>query len=526
MTLLGYPSRRSPLIARNVVATSQPLAAQAGLRMLQQGGNAIDAAVAAAATLTVVEPTGCGLGSDAFAIVWDGTTLHGLNASGRSPRALSLHDYDGLAAVPLRGWMSVTTPGAISAWVELSRRFGSLPLATTLEPAVTLARDGFGVSPLISGWWRRSVEAFRAFPDWMTTFAPAGRGPAAGELVRLPDHARSLAQIASSGGEAFYRGELADRIDDASHHAGAALRKGDLEAHRCEWVGTLSQRYGDRVLHEIPPNGQGIAALMALGILSHLGLTAADPDSPDALHLQIEAMKLALIDAYKHVADPAAMAVSAGWLLDETRLANLADTINLKQASDPPRVLLQRGGTVYLAAADAAGRMVSFIQSNFHGFGSGIVVPGTGIALQNRGHGFVLDPTHPNRLAPAKRPFHTIIPGFLMRGDGTPDACVGIMGGAMQAQAHVQAVLRLVDVRQDPQTTLDAPRWRVMTGRDVWIEPGLPEACYAELTRRGHVLRRDAPFEEFGGGQIILRLDNGLYEAGSDSRKDGQAVGW
>jgi gamma-glutamyltranspeptidase/glutathione hydrolase len=523
-----YPSRRSPIHAKNVVATSQPLAAQAGLRMLLAGGNAADAAIAAAIALTVVEPCSNGIGSDAFAIVHDGWRLHGLNASGRSPALLTRDVLPmGAAEMPKRGWLPVTVPGAVSAWAALHAKFGKLPFERLFEPAIEYAEHGFAVSPLIADAWRRSVAVFREFPDWMATFAPTGSGPNAGDVIRLPDHARTLRLIAQSKGEAFYTGELADAIAKHARATGGLLRKDDLKRHRADWVDPISTDVHGHRLHEIPPSGQGIAALIALGILRHFDdhLAKLGPDHPTALHLQIEAMRLALADAYAHVADPAHMRCSAEHLLSEKYLERRAALLDAKQASSPKASDLPRGGTVYLAAADASGLMVSFIQSNYWGFGSGIVVPGTGISLQNRGHGFSVDPRHANCVAPRKRPFHTIIPGFLTRADGSADACVGVMGGAMQAQGHVQVTLRMLRWGQDPQTALDAPRWRVLDGVKLMLEAAVAKRTRNALAAMGHEIV-EAPSEEFGGGQIIRRGINGHYVAGSDWRKDGQAVGF
>ncbi len=523
-----YPSQRMPLMARNVVATSQPLAAQAGLRMLLQGGNAVDAAIAAAATLTVVEPTSNGLGSDAFALVWDGERLHGLNASGRSPRALRPERFAGADALPYSGWDSVTVPGAVSGWVALHERFGSLALETLLGPAVTYAAEGFAVSPITARAWSLSRARFADQPDWQRAFAPGGTTPRAGETWRFPDQARSLMCIAETAGEAFYRGDLADAIAAHARSGGGLLEHDDLAEHRPEWVAPLSTPYGGFDLFELPPNGQGLAALIALGILRHRPDLHDHPlDSPRWLHLQIEALKLALADAERWIADPDHMTeVAAAQLLDDAYLVERAALIDAKRAGDPGHGTPPAGGTVYLSAADAAGRMVSFIQSNYAGFGSGVVVPGTGIALQNRGAGFVLTPGHPNRVGGGKRPFHTIIPAFLTEA-GAPRCSFGVMGGPMQAQGHVQMTLRLVDQRQNPQAASDAPRWRVLAGRSLAVEASLPAATLQVLLELGHDVNVTPPDQSFGfgGAQLVWRDETG-YVAGSDHRKDGQAVGY
>lgn len=523
-----YPSRRSPLLARNVVATSQPLAAQAGLRMLLAGGNAVDAALAAAITLTVVEPTSNGIGSDLFAILWDGQELHGLNASGRSPKALTRERFAGRDTVPLRGWDSVTVPGAVSGWRALSERFGALPFERLFESAIEYASEGFALAPITARAWAASQAGFAEHPDWQAAFAPGGRVPAAGELWRFPDQARTLEEIAASGGESFYRGRLAEAMVAHARAAGGLLAIEDLAEHRADWVGTLSTSWGGHALHEIPPNGQGIAALIALGILRHVpGFAALEVDSVDWLHLQMEAMKLALVDAERWVADDDAMReVRPLDMLDDGYLAERARLIDPRRAGDPGHGVPGRGGTVYLSAADASGTMVSLIQSNYYGFGSGVVVPGTGISLQNRGAGFVLDPHHPNVVAPGKRPFHTIIPAFLMEG-ADPRCAFGVMGGPMQAQGHLQMVLRMVGHAQNPQAAADAPRWRLTGARGVAMESSFPAATLEALRALGHEITLSEPEVSFsfGGAQIVWRTEHG-YVAGSDPRKEGQAVGY
>ncbi|MDG4648438.1 gamma-glutamyltransferase family protein [Roseibacterium sp. SDUM158017] len=523
-----YASRRSPVLADNVVATSHPLAAQAGLSMLARGGNAVDAAIAAAAALTVVEPTGNGLGSDAFCILWDGTSLHGLNASGASPAAWGPDRFRGRDAMPFRGWDSVTVPGAIGAWVALAERFGTLDLPILLAPAISYAEAGFTVTPVIGALWQRGAETLSEQPGFAEAFMPGGRAPRAGERFRNPDQARSLQLIAETSGRAFYEGELAERIAAHARENGAALTEADLAANRPEWCGTLSTGFGDSVLHEIPPNGQGIAALMALGMLDHLGLQDLEADDPLALHLQIEAIKLAFADLEAYVADSSHMTeVTPAHLIDPDYLKARARLVSRDRAQRHGPGAPRAGGTVYLTAADASGMMVSFIQSNYAGFGSGVVVPGTGISLQNRGAGFKLEPGHPNEVGSGKRPFHTIIPGFLMR-DGAPRMSFGVMGGPMQAQGHVQMVLRTQLWGQDVQTAADAPRWRFVEGNAVACETSLPADTLARLAGLGHEISVEAPDSAFGfgGAQLVERLPSGGYSAGSDPRKDGQAVGF
>jgi len=523
-----YASHRSAVLADNVVTTSQPLAAQAGLSMLQRGGNAVDAALAAAIALTVVEPTGCGLGSDAFAMVWDGDRLHGLNASGRSPAGWDEAWLASHATLPERGWDPVTVPGAVSAWSALSERFGKLPFATLFEPAVTLCERGFAVSPIIAAAWAVGAATLKEQPGFADHFMPEGRTPLAGERFLNPDLGATLADIAATGGESFYRGALAERIAAAAGAHGAPLSEDDLASHACDWCGTISREFDGVSLHEIPPNGQGIAALMALGMLEHTAIRDLGPDDPRGMHLAMEAMKLAFRDCDAFVADgPSMTPVGVDELLDDDYLAARAALIDPLRAQDFGSGAPRRGGTVYLAAADAAGMMVSFIQSNYMGFGSGAVVPGTGIHLQNRGAGFTPIAGHPNAPGPRKRPFHTIIPGFLMRG-ADPLMAFGVMGGPMQAQGHLMMMLRTQLYGQDVQAAVDAPRWRVTAGLGVACEASVPAATRQALSDLGHdvvVEEPDAAFG-FGGAQLVHRLEGGGYAGGSDPRKDGCAVGF
>lgn len=525
-----YASARAPVFGRAAIATSHSLASQAGMAMLLRGGNAVDAILAAATALTVVEPSGNGLGSDAFALVWDGRALHGLNSSGRSPAGWTPERFAGRGTMLQTGWDSVTVPGAVAAWAELSRRFGRLSLEEVTAPAVRFAREGFGVTPIVARLWDMAAEALGGQPGFAAHFLPGGEAPRAGEVFRSEAHARSLELIAATGGEAFYRGELARAIAaDAARHGGA-MTEADLDAHRADWVETLSQPYAGAVVHEIPPNGQGVTALMAMGILGALGDEGrgAGVDDVDTVHLAIEAIKLAMADAAAFVADPVAMPFPAATLLDPDYLAERARLIRRDRAGDPGHGAPGRGGTVCLSAADADGMMVSYIQSNYMGFGSGVVVPDTGISLQNRGAGFVLQPGHPNEVGPRKRPFHTIIPGFATGADGAPLMAFGLMGGFMQAQGHVQLAQRIIGYGQNPQAAADAPRWRVLSGRSVAVEPSMNPALIEGLRARGHEVVVEAPDNVFGfgGAQIVLRRDDGLYVAGSDPRKDGLALGW
>ena len=521
-----YPSQRMPLLAKNVVATSQPLAAQAGLQALVKGGNAVDAALAAAITLTVVEPTSNGIGSDAFAILWDGEKLMGLNASGRAPAGWTPERFKGRAAMPTQGWDAVTVPGCVSAWVALSQRYGKLPFPDLFQAAIRYARDGFMVSPITAANWARQAPNFKGFSEFAWTFLPKDRAPRAGERFYCPQQAETLEEIAATKGESFYRGKLAERIALASQADEGAHTLADFAAHRCDWVEPLSVEYRGYRLHEIPPNGQGIVALMALGILRHFDLSALPVDGADSLHLQIEAMKLAFADAYRYVSDAATMEFDAQKLLADDYLARRAKAIDMKRAQTPPPGDPRAGGTIYLTTADANGMMVSYIQSNYMGFGSGVVVPGTGISMQNRGAGFSLKPGHPNRVGPGKRPFQTIIPGFLTR-DGKPVMSFGVMGGQMQPQGHTQMVTRIVDYQQNPQAASDGPRWIVNNDFSVSFEtPRYAPGVLDDLKARGHrIVDPEAAMFGFGGAQLIWRLDDG-YCAGSDHRKDGHAIGY
>jgi gamma-glutamyltranspeptidase / glutathione hydrolase len=520
-----YRTPRQPLLARNVVVTSQPLAAQAGLRMLQEGGNAVDAAVAAAITLTVVEPTGNGVGSDAFAQVWDGTQLQGINGSGRSPAAWSAEHFSRYESMPLLGWDAVTVPGAVSVWAALSRRFGVLPFATLFRTAIEYARQGFPVAPITAHRWRETAATFREFPEFCRVFLPGGAPPSPGDLVRFPELAETLEELAATDGESLYRGSLAERICRCAEQQGGLLSSDDLAGHQPLWVSPLAIDYRGYTLHELPPNGQGLAALLALGILERFDLAGEPVDSAGSVHLQAEAMKLAFADVFNYLADPQAMRIDGSLLLDPAYLDERARLIDRWQASFPGPGLPAEPGTVYLAAADERGMMVSLIQSNYFGFGSGIVVPGTGISLHNRGAGFTLETGHPNQVAGGKRPFHTIIPAFVTKA-GRPFMAFGVMGAHMQAQGHVQMMTRTFDYRQHPQAASDAPRWQVNHDLSLSIEDGFALDVAEQLARRGHRIVSGVPTHVFGGAQLIRRMEDGWYLAGSDHRKDGQAVGF
>lgn len=530
----GYPSRRLPVFGNNVVSTSHPRAAQAGLSMIARGGNAVDAAIAAAAVMAIVEPCSNGLGSDAFCILWDGKGLHGLNASGFSPAAWT-PDYfrakygADAKTLPQRGWDAVTVPGAVASWVALSERFGKLPFADLMEPAIAIAERGFLVSTNVQHKWAAAatLPQLTGQPGFREVFLPKGRAPFVGEHVTMPGAARALRLIGETKGEAFYRGEIADALEANAKANGGALTAADMAAYAPDWVTPVAQDYRGYTVHEIPPNGQGITALMALGILSHFDLAGLSADGVEAQHLQIEAIKLAFADVYRYVADPRAMEISPADMLDKDYLASRARLIDPRRAQRFAPGNPVKGGTIYLAAADASGMMVSFIQSNYQGFGSGVVLPEWGVSLQNRGFGFSLNPERANVVAPRKRPFQTIIPGFLTKG-GQPVMSFGVMGGNMQPQGHVQTLVRMLDFAQNPQAACDAPRWRFDEGLSINLEPGNSPELLDGLAALGHeVAVLNDTYQDFGAGQFIWRMGDPAvegYAAASDPRRDGQAA--
>lgn len=519
-----YRSQRMAVFAENAVATSQPLAAQAGLRMLLDGGNAVDAALATAITLTVVEPTSNGIGSDAFALIWDGSELHGINGSGRSPSAWSPERFSDYDVMPQFGWDAVTVPGAVSVWAELSRRFGVLEFAKLFEPAIYYANNGYGVSPITAQKWREAAPSFVDFPDFCATFLPGGKPPRAGDLFKSKEMAETLKEIGASYGESFYRGRLAEKIADCAQSQGGLLSFDDLAEHKVLWVEPISCTYRGNKVHQIPPNSQGLGVLQCLGILNEFDLSGYPVDSADSVHLQVEAMKLSFSDIFRHLADPEAMSIDQQNLIDSHYLAKRASLIDMDSARFPQSGFATEPGTVYLSTADSSGMMVSFIQSNYHGFGSGIVVPETGISMHNRGCGFTLEKGHPNQVGGSKRPFHTIIPGFVTR-DEKPVLSFGVMGAHMQGQGQVQMLTRLFDYHQNPQTASDAPRWHVAPTGELSLENGVSSAVVNELKDRGHTVLVDDPQSLFGGAQLIQRIVGG-YICGSDHRKDGLAVGF
>ena len=535
-----YPTVRTLVFARNIVATSQPLAAQAGLSMLARGGNAVDATVAAAAVIALVEPCSNCLGADNFAIVWDGARLHGLNSSGIAPAAWT-PDYfrrkygdDVASKRPLRGWDSVTVPGAVAGWALLHQRFGKLPFGELMAPAIEYAERGFAVSPLVQDKWRLAEPLLKDQPGFAEHFLPRGRVPRIGEHFVLRGAARTLKLLADGGGEAFYRGEIVTAIERYARNTGGVITAADFAAYwdfvqAHGWVETISQDFAGHTLHELPPNGQGIAALICLGILRHAQLADYAVGSADWQHVMIEAMKLAFADTYAYVADPRAMRVRPADMLDDGYLKTRAARIDMQRAQPFAAGTPPKGGTIYLSAADASGMMVSFIQSNYMGFGSGVVVPGYGVSLQNRGAGFSLDEKSANCVAPGKRPFHTIIPAFLTK-DGAPAMSFGVMGGNMQPQGHVQTLTRMLLGHEQPQAACDAPRWKWDSALKVDIESTMPAAVREALAERGHEIARvEDSYMDFGSGQFIWRLGDPAvdgYVAASDSRRDGLAAGF
>ena len=526
------PSKRNAVYAKKgMVATSQPLAAQAGLDILKKGGNAIDAAIATAACLTVVEPTSNGIGGDAFALVYFKNHLHALNASGKAPELMTIENLKqkGFDKISRFGFMPVIVPGVPSAWAELSHKFGNLPLIDCLRPAIDYAKHGYPVSEHVAKHWANAFQIYQKylsgdeFAEWFKTFSVNGQVPKTGDIWKLKNHAVTLESIGLTDAKSFYQGEIADLIDAYSLRYGGFIRKSDLEAYSPLWVDPVHVHYKGYDVWEIPPNGQGMIALQALNLLKTFDFNTKE--DPDTYHHQIEAMKLAFSDGLAYYSDAETMTVTNEVLLsnryaDERRLLIKSEAA-LPQAGKP-----FESGTVYLATADGDGNMVSYIQSNYMGFGSGLVVPGTGIALQNRGLNFSLDPKHPNALAPFKRPFHTIIPGFLTK-DGKAIGPFGVMGGFMQPQGHLQILMNTIDFHMNPQAAIDAPRWQWMENKTVLFEPTVSKSIIDELSRRGHEIKIEFELSQFGRGQIIWRNpENGVLCGGTEMRCDGSIASY
>lgn len=527
-----YGSRRRVVYGkRGMVCTSQPLAAQAGLQILQQGGNAIDAAIATAICQTVTEPTNNGLGSDCFALVWVKDKLYGLNGSGYAPQNLTA---EAVAAkgyrykMPFRGWCAVTVPGAPAAWAELHRRFGRLPFAQLFAPAIAYAEEGYPVSPIVARFWQKGLELLTPYKNdlaiapWFGVFASQGRAPRTGELVRLPDHAKTLRVLADSYCESYYRGELAQAMVDFSRRTGGYLTLEDLADYHAEWQQPLHIDYRGYEVWEMPPNGHGVTALMALNILKGFEFTKRDCGA--TFHKQIEAMKLAFADGMKYIADPRYMKTRTEELLSEEYTAQRRALIS-EQALLPKAGKPFCGGTVYLCTADGEGNMVSFIQSNYKDFGSGIVLPGYGLNFNCRAAGFSLNPQSDDYLLPRKKPYHTIIPGFLTK-NGKAVGPFGVMGAYMQPQGHVQVIMNTVDFLLNPQAALDAPRWQWIEGTKVWLEDRVPQEIVDDLRRRGHEITVMSDYTSFGRGEIIWRNDEGVLAGATEPRADGTVAVW
>jgi gamma-glutamyltranspeptidase/glutathione hydrolase len=523
-----YPRTRNPIYAKNgMVATSQPLAANAGLDILKKGGNAVDAAIATAAALTVVEPCSNGIGGDAFAIVWMKDKMHGLNASGPSPKTLTIEAVkaNGHDKMPMYGWTPVTVPGVPSAWASLSEKFGNLTLSEVLEPAIKLAEEGFPVSPSVSYYWQKSYERFKestndsCFDEWFKTFTPDGYAPKPGEIFFLPNHGKTLRQIGKTNSKSFYQGELAQKIVQASEQQGGYISLDDLATFKPEWVQPIKVNYRGYDVWEIPPNGQGIVALMALNTIN--GYDISEKESPKTYHLQFEAMKRAFVSGKHYVTELSKMNVNVEALLSETYVKTQRSRITNKASDVEPDLVPAKSGTVYLATADKEGNMVSYIQSNYMGFGSGVVVPDTGIALQNRGYDFSLNENDANCLKGGKRSYHTIIPGFLTKDDKAIGP-FGVMGGYMQPQGHVQVIMNTIDFHLNPQAALSAPRWQWVEGKTFMVEKDFPTWIAKQLADAGHHIKVELESGAFGRGQIIWRYhETGVLVGGTEDRCDG-----
>jgi len=523
-----YAIAKAPIYAKNgMVATSQPLAANAGLEILKKGGNAVDAAVATAAALTVVEPTSNGIGGDAFAIVWMKDKMYGLNASGPSPKNLTIENVkaSGKDKIDKFGWTPVTVPGAPSAWASLVEEFGNLSLEEVLEPAVQLAEEGFPVSPAVAFFWDKAYQNFKKegqgkeFEEWFATFAPAGRAPRVGEVFYLQNHADTLREIGKTKAQSFYQGRLAQEIAQASKEQGGYLEYSDLAEYAPEWVEPIKVNYRGYDVWEIPPNGQGIVALMAMNVLN--GYDIKEKESAETYHLQFEAMKRAFTSGKHYITEREKMSVKVEDLLSEEYANQQRAQIGVNAGDVEPDLVPARSGTVYLATADKDGNMVSYIQSNYMGFGSGVVVPGTGIGLQNRGYDFSLDVNAANKLEGGKRSYHTIIPGFLTK-DNQAVGPFGVMGGYMQPQGHVQVLMNTIDFKLNPQAALSSPRWQWVKDKTFMVEKDFPTAIAKELAAKGHDIQIQLESGHFGRGQIIWKDNvNGVLVGGTEERCDG-----
>lgn len=526
-----YASRREVIYSRRgMVCTSQALAAQAGLDMLKGGGNAIDAALAAAISLVVLEPTSNGLGSDAFALIWTKGKLYGLNGSGCSPASLTYEAMKnaGYTEMPLRGWAPVMIPGAPAAWAEIHRRFGRLPFSKLFEPAISYAEDGYAVMPNLAVMLKDSERSFQpykneaAFSGLFPLFYPQGQAPKAGDVLTLPAIAKSLRLLRDSRCRSIYEGEMAEAIDNWSKKTGGYIRKTDLAGYQPQWVDPISTQYRGYDVWEIPPNGHGLVVLMALNIAKGFDFTARD--TVETFHHQIEAMKLAFSDGKKYIADPRYMHSSVSYWLSEEYACRRRSLIG-SQAILPQPVDANNGGTVYLCSADSEGNMVSFIQSNFTGFGSGIVIPGYGISLSDRGNNFSMDSHSDNCVGPRKKSYHTIIPGFLSK-NGKAIGPFGVMGAFMQPQGQFQVIMNTLDFHLNPQAALDAPRWQWLGGKHIEIEPAVPQYIFEGLQAKGHDIVINPDIIPYGRGQIIWRRNDGTLMGGTEPRADGCVAAW
>ncbi|HUR56763.1 MAG TPA: gamma-glutamyltransferase [Opitutaceae bacterium] len=551
LTGRAFATRSEVIAPHGMVCTSHPLATQIGLDVLKQGGSAVDAALAANIALGLMEPINCGPSGDLFAIVWEAKTkkLHGLNASGRSPLGLSLEQIKAEVAklgrdkIPMNGMLCISVPGAIDGWFELHGRFGKLPMADLFAPTIRYAEEGFPVTDFIAYMWDVDFRTQQAAPTpgaYREVYAPKGRAPLKGEMFKNPDLARSYRLLAQQGRDAFYRGEMADRMDAYFAANGGWLRKRDFEQHTSTWVDPVSVNYRGYDVYELPPNSQGMSALQMLNLLEGFDLKRMGFNSPETLHVMIEAKKVAFEDRAKFYTDPAFAKIPIAGLLSKPYAAERRKLINLERASktlEAGHPAMNQGDTIYLCAADKDGNMVSLIQSNFFGTGSGAVTPGLGFGFQNRGALFALQEGHANVYAPGKRPFQTIIPGFVMK-DGEPWEAFGLMGGVMQPQGHVQVLINQIDFGMNLQEAGDAARWKhegssevtgekMKDGGYVQVESGVPYESVRALVQRGHDVRARSPTDTFGGYQAI-RWDkvNRVYIGASESRKDGQAAGY
>lgn len=540
MTGLTFATRSEVIAQHGMACTSQPLASQVAIDILKKGGSAVDAAIAANAMLGLVEPTGNGIGGDLFAIVWDAKTqkLYGLNASGRSPKSLTLKYFrdKGIKHIPALGPLPVSVPGCVDGWFELHSKFGKLQMQENLQPAINYAREGFPVSELIAYYWKRNAERLKEFEGLAEIYMPNGKAPAKGEIFKNPYLANTLELIAKNGRDEFYKGSIAKTIDAYMKRNGGFLSYDDLAVHKSEWIEPVSSSYRGYDIWELPPNGQGIATLQILNILEQYDIKSMGFGSAEYMHLFIEAKKLAFEDRARYYADPDFVKIPYKQLISKEYAKERAKLVNLnKSARSYDAGVLQTGNTIYLTVADSEGNMVSLIQSNYRGMGSGMTPTGLGFILQDRGEMFSLTEGHPNVYEPGKRPFHTIIPGFITK-DGKPYISFGVMGGGMQPQGHAQIVVNLIDFGMNLQEAGDAPRIqhegsseptdeRMTDGGTVYLESGFDYQQVRKLLERGHKVSYS--LDGYGGYQAIMfDAKNGVYIGASESRKDGQAAGY